>query len=239
MHPIQRFAKLLVREETKAFLRFASRHPIVMNVEQDRYGDWLIRRIHEDDELAMTFCDAARRDGVSMPSIEALRSHIDNKDALSGFVVDHWPSLEATGAAHRMTPPKPHVLGGDADTGHTLGQIKAGGDFGKGSLRLVALERADQRAATEVVVMGHTHIPDKFLLNDKAWYYNPGSWTRYVDLQAHPEITLAQLGSESRFPYSLKYVRIDAPQDGGRLVASLETFEEKSEGFQFSGVGGA
>lgn len=87
-----------------------------------------------------------------------------------------------------------------------------------------------------MVVIGHTHIQDDCAVTHKAHYYNPGSWTRYVDLEAHPGLKLADLGKESSFPYSLKYVQIDAPADGGGLVASLEMFEEQAANFGASSV---
>src|SRR5262249_12229495 len=53
VHPIQRFATLLARQDSLgfapvawSFLRFATRHPRVMSsAERDRYGAWLLQRI--------------------------------------------------------------------------------------------------------------------------------------------------------------------------------------------------
>lgn len=238
VHPIQRFAKLLARQETMdffpvawSFLRFGTRHPLIMSAQRDRYGEWLLERIGREDDLALALCAAAQADGAPPLSIEALRSSLGSEDDLAAFIIEHWSRLQATGVASRLQPVSSNVLG-DGPAGNTLGKIKAGGDFDRESLQLAAKNRAAFHEATEVVVMGHTHIPDDCAVTHRARYYNPGSWTRYVDLEAHPDLKLSDLGKESSFPYSLRYVQIDAPPDGGPLVTLLEIFEEQAADFQ-------
>lgn len=237
VHPIQRFAKLLARQETSgffpvawSFLRFGTRHPRIMSAQRDRYGEWLLERIGREDDLALALCAAARTGDSPALSIEALRSSLAGEDDLAAFIIEHWSRLQASGVASRLEPVSSNVLGDDP-AGKTLGRIKAGGDFDRDALQLVAKNRAAFHEATEVVVMGHTHIQDECFVTHKARYYNPGSWTRYVDLEAHPDIRLSDLGKEASFPYSLKYVQIDAPPGGGALASSLETFEEQAADF--------
>lgn len=75
----------------------------------------------------------------------------------------------------------------------------------------------------QIVVLGHTHIPDLVEIGDKK-YFNPGSWTRYADIGAQRKLTLDDLRDESRFPYQLNYVRVD--RDGPNIRGSLVTYSE-------------
>jgi len=237
VHPIQSFANMLARQDTMgfypvawSFLRFATRHPLIMAKERDRYGEWLLGRVIREDDLALALCTAVQAEDAPPLSIEALRNSLGSEDDLAGFILENWSRLQAAGVTSRLEPESSNVLG-DAGA-NTLGKIAKGGKFDKESLQLAARNRAAFHEQTEVVVMGHTHIPDDCAVTHKAWYYNPGSWTRYVDLEAHPGVKLADLGKEASFPYSLKYVRVDAPGDGGPLVSSLETFDEQAADFR-------
>jgi hypothetical protein len=49
-------------------------------------------------------------------------------------------------------------------------------------------------------------------------YYNPGSWTHYIDADAVDSLTLEDLESEARFPYELNCVRVEDP--GGDTLLS-------------------
>ena len=60
----------------------------------------------------------------------------------------------------------------------------------------------------EIVVMGHTHQPDILKFGEKR-YYNPGSWTRYADINIQESITFEQLKTESNFPYQLNYIKVE------------------------------
>jgi UDP-2,3-diacylglucosamine pyrophosphatase LpxH len=81
--------------------------------------------------------------------------------------------------------------------------------------------------AYEVVVFGHTHQPDEWR-GSPDWdggYFNPGSWTRYVDLDKAPNLTLEDLMREDDFPYQLNYIRIEQSHSGS-LRADKICFEE-------------
>ncbi len=72
--------------------------------------------------------------------------------------------------------------------------------------------------------MGHTHQPDERHSQTGGVYYNPGSWTRFVDYEENPNITLQDLTNDKGFHYELKYVRVEQLNDK-RLVSEQITFE--------------
>lgn len=82
----------------------------------------------------------------------------------------------------------------------------------------------------DVVVFGHTHQPDEWrgANNDfEGGYFNPGSWTRYIDLKEYPHLKIADLMREEDFPYQLNFIRVERTQ-AGKLHADKICFEEQN-----------
>lgn len=111
------------------------------------------------------------------------------------------------------------VLGGSGVTLSAIGQANL--IDGKETLREAARRRVQDFGA-HVVVMGHTHQPDELEIDDSK-YYNPGSWTRYWQLERTPKLTLADLKDESNYPYELNVVRVE--QVDGVLKSSMNNIE--------------
>jgi UDP-2,3-diacylglucosamine pyrophosphatase LpxH len=87
----------------------------------------------------------------------------------------------------------------------------------------------------EVVVFGHTHQPDEWRGTkgkSDGGYFNPGSWTRYVDVTDMPKLKLADLEDEQDFPYQLNYIRVEQTTSG-KLRADKICFEQ-ANGSKFS-----
>lgn len=237
LHPVQRLAKLLAKEEKRglfaaswSLLKFAATHPLALHgTDVDAYGELLLGMIARNETLAQGLLDAARRaDPNRYADVAALRAQLRTERSVAEFILEHWSQIEDSGVAYLLEPMSDATL--SAAMPKTLGKIKAGGDFGKEELRIVARNRASKVDKAQVVVMGHTHIPDVHDATHKVRYLNPGSWTRYVDLGKYPGLTLDDLRVEADFPYSLKYVQVDLRADG-KLFATLETFKEQSAKF--------
>ncbi|HSS18913.1 MAG TPA: metallophosphoesterase [Pyrinomonadaceae bacterium] len=117
---------------------------------------------------------------------------------------------------------------------NTLSILKAGMAKDKDDLR----NEAEQKMATsnaEVVVFGHTHQPDEWRGVDgksEGGYFNPGSWTRYVDVTDMPKLKLADLENEQDFPYQLNFIRVEQTASG-KLRADKTCFEQ-ANGNKFS-----
>lgn len=235
LHPVQSLATLLYREEKSgfaavgwAFLRFAARNPRTLSGADAAagLGARLLRRLHAaDDPLA-----AALAAAVS-PALDvaALRRQLRSEDALAEFLVRRWPQLAGTPAQAELAVPPPATLSGAAT--RTLAALASGAAFGKDALRRIARERVSEKPAAEVVVLGHTHVPDDYAVSPRARYFNPGSWTRYVDVSQHPQFCLDDLRDESLFPYALNYVDVRATAAGAALQAELCVFEQQTARF--------
>jgi UDP-2,3-diacylglucosamine pyrophosphatase LpxH len=89
----------------------------------------------------------------------------------------------------------------------------------------VKVAKDEWRKGAQVVVLGHTHLPQSIEEGARS-YYNPGSWTRYVDAEDAESLTLEKLQREDQFPYQLNCVRIE--DDGsGTLASKLIVIEER------------
>ena len=76
--------------------------------------------------------------------------------------------------------------------------------------KCIEVARNAWRDGAQVVVFGHTHLPQDYEEGDGTQhYYNPGSWTRYVDAAKTGTLTLKDLEREDRFPFELNCVRIE------------------------------
>ncbi|GAA4343487.1 hypothetical protein GCM10023165_25990 [Variovorax defluvii] len=225
IYPVQRLAALLKEGDKKglavvswAFLRFSARHAKTLGAATPM-GTKVLSRLGTNTAFAE---ELSRRTGTS---VETLRGFSEDKAA--EFVLVHWPEIADMPDWKKLT--SANTLAGDGQAANSLGTLIMNASFGKESLRDEALKRATAIEATEVVVMGHTHLPDKALVTSKVRYFNPGSWTRYADVSPGKPLTLDDLRDESAFPYSLNYVEIDEASPGAPLQAQMKTFESQED----------
>jgi UDP-2,3-diacylglucosamine pyrophosphatase LpxH len=230
LHPVQNLAGLLMRQDKGGlamvgwmFLKFAGCHPKTLGVQSaDDLGDRLVRRIREDDEFTLKMAAACNHLETGWTA-DRVREKVQTEEQLVKLMMrllgtvplQEWQDLFAPGSVSTL---------GDGG-GVTLGRILQAKNFGKEALRDRAQERVDNFPAAQVIVMGHTHIPDSVSLT-QGKYHNPGSWTRYLDLESNPGVTLEDLKDEAKFPFALNYVQVDAPPGDGPLTSQLLTFEK-------------
>lgn len=231
LHPVQNLATVLLREDTGGFasagwmlLKFIARHAKTIALDTATVGVRLLARLQEDDAFAQRLAGAFRLLNEERSS-ESVRRDVSTQEQLADVMMrllavlpaDEWLALFAL----RPAP----VLA--ADGSKTLGTIIGARHFGREALRDLAQHRFDACAAAQVIVMGHTHLPDEEHFNN-GHYLNPGSWTRYLDLEKHPHLSLDDLRDEARFPYELNYVVVDADTDDTPLAARLGCFERSA-----------
>ncbi|MBL8425259.1 MAG: hypothetical protein JNK06_17445 [Candidatus Accumulibacter phosphatis] len=232
LHPVQNLATVLLREDTGGFasagwmlLKFIAKHAKALDTQATaNVGTRLLARLRDDDAFAQRLAAAYRLLGEER-SNESVRRDVSDEEQLAELMqrlfavlpADEWLALFA------LRPARVLAAGGSK----TLGTIIGARHFGKDALRDLAQRRFDACPAAQVIVMGHTHLPDDQPSNNRH-YLNPGSWTRYLDLDEHPHISLDDLRDEARFPYELNYIAVEAGADDTPLVARLACFERSA-----------
>lgn len=247
LKPVTALARLLYKEQrwglavaAWSFLSFVARHPTkaLSADDQKLVGAYSIGA-RVTDELAVNPEFLARVTEAYRELVNASASEVEVAEALSTeeAVNDFVNRLMIEGVG-----PERLVQLFDVPSGTTLGAaggehlsiIKAGMAHDKEELRQEAESRLAE-PGVEVVVFGHTHQPDEWrgLNGDlEGGYFNPGSWTRYVDVTDMADLKLADLEHEEDFPYQLNYVRVEETSNGS-LRAEMKCFEEAS-GERFS-----
>jgi hypothetical protein len=185
-------------------------------------GTRLLQRLRSEESFAANIEQALKQHGVQRAAPDKPLRDASPQELAALMFELLGPMDLAQWQALFDAPAASHTLGSDEVTLSAL--VQAGFDDGKQSLRSVAQQRADATGA-KVVVLGHTHQPDTHRLDGDAMYYNPGCWTRYLELKAGQSVTLADLRDESRYPYQLNVVRI-SPRGDGSLTSRMACFEQ-------------
>jgi UDP-2,3-diacylglucosamine pyrophosphatase LpxH len=233
--PISALAKILGRENKLGALvaaymlaKFCAAHPLV-TLESDSSGTGgpnlphlLADIIRSNNELREHFMrwyrlyiDAHSPD----PAIkEALKREATLNDLLMKIILNEEPSawkeiMDAVSLGRKTL--------GEGDGTLELGLSQMKDD--KQLFRDIARAKLAKKE-TQVVILGHTHLPDKLQLEGGKQYFNPGSWTRFADISTQKTLKMDELRDESKYPYQLNYVRIE--KDGKDVRGMLYTYHE-------------
>jgi UDP-2,3-diacylglucosamine pyrophosphatase LpxH len=236
LHPETKLAGLLAKGDRFGFAsaawmltRFATRHPVSV-LERDstpKTGEHLVSAIRDDDAFAQTALELYRELRLQPDaSLDSMRSDLTNEDRVAEFMMDSLAVTDAESWLNLFDRAEPATLDAEDRSGETLAIQRSG-----------ALEKADwsqearmqREVGAEIVVMGHTHLPDT--LEDGVFrYFNPGSWIRYVDSEDLKGLTLEDLKREDAFPYQLNYVWVEQAVDSS-IRGSMICFEEQKGQF--------
>jgi UDP-2,3-diacylglucosamine pyrophosphatase LpxH len=229
LHPEIALAGILWREDkwglmTVAWMlgRFAVRHPMTMlssEATEPDIGAQLAKAIKSDaflrKQIATLYQDVLREEDMTADKVAG---RLGSEEAVADFI----EQLIRTGRPWEewvevLDMAKPGVLGVGEPGGGTLTIRKAESLNVREECLKVA--QAGWNEGAQIVVFGHTHLPQE-VKDGQRRYYNPGSWTRYVEADPARTLTLEDLKDESRFPYELNYVRVE---DTGRdtLLSSM------------------
>jgi hypothetical protein len=189
-------------------------------------GD-LGRQVKAKTEVSDAFCDELaglynRALGTTLDRA-GLRATLATDDGVTAFLVELLASAPLTEWAGPIeSVASPATLGIHDGT---LGIARQGGVDEKLALRAIATSRFAQ--GSRVVILGHTHQPDR-LEEAGRQYFNPGSWTRYVELDKVAGLRLEDLRREEDFPFELNFVRVELAKDGS--LRSELVCHERREG---------
>lgn len=246
LKPITALARLLWNEQRASFVaaakilfRFAGSNPLMalgMNSpNQESIMDIgntvrLELATNEDFRNQMTGLYREVRDPSATPEnvAQQLKTEKDVleflKEIIAGVSPEKWQPV--------FDNLEPTTLGTDE---FTLQIVRAGMAKDKEDLQEEARSHMLTVDGPEVVVFGHTHQPDEWRGangTSDGGYFNPGSWTRYVDAGKMQQLKLEDLKNEADFPYQLNYIRIEQ-SNGGGLRADTICFEEQ-DGARFA-----
>ena len=238
LHPVTKIAGVLAREDRYGFTaaawmfaRFGIRN----------FSDFLGKEGEEKAQTDRVLLDAvkydqtfrkrlvevyrvARSDPDATP--QTVAAAICDENALAQFMADSLAAVDTKSWLELFSLAKPDVLSTEDGTGETLALIWSGAKADT----LWRDEAAKQwKQGAEVVVIGHTHLPEQAKEGGKA-YYNPGCWTRYVTGEQLAGLRLADLKQEEKFPYQLNYVRVAEKPEGGLESEMICVEERKSFG---------
>lgn len=217
LHPETALAGILWREDawglkTVAWMltRFALRYPKEMLSSDEASPDIGVQvreAIFYDPKIRETVA-ALYRDLLGRPDMtaERVRATLTTDDALAEFV----EQLMGSGAPWQdwvkvLNQARPGTLSVDGSSGGTLAIRRAGAI----DVRKECIEQARRtwKAGAQIAVLGHTHLP-QCVEAAEGRYYNPGSWTRYIEADKVETLTLEKLRREEDYPYALNCVRI-------------------------------
>jgi UDP-2,3-diacylglucosamine pyrophosphatase LpxH len=237
LHPETKLAGLLAKGDRFGFVSaawmlttFATRHPvsILERGSPPKTGEHLVSAIHDDDafaEAALPFYRKVRLQPEA--SLDAMRSDLTTQERVADFMLDCLTVMDVDTWLKLFDRAEPDTLDAAERSSETLA-IRRSGALEKSDWSLEAMEQ--RKTGAEVVVMGHTHLPDR--VEDGPFrYFNPGSWMRYVDSDDLKGLTLEDRKRENAFPYQLNYVRVEQRPDH-TLHADMICFEEAKASFK-------
>ncbi len=144
-----------------------------------------------------------------------------------------WPEILKGLLMEMMAKEEPAAW--EAMMGGSLAQGTLGPD--KDTLTLINAQRIDDMklfqenakamllgSEVQIIIMGHTHLPDQLEVEGGKRYFNPGSWTRYADVSTQENLRMDDLRDESRFPYQLNYIKVELHGTG--VLGTFNTYGE-------------
>jgi hypothetical protein len=159
-------------------------------------------------------------------TLETVQQNLTTEDAVFEFLKEVIVKIAPEKWQEAFDVLEPSTLGSDE---FTLQVIRSGMSKDKEDLKTAAQGYLFEEGGPEVVIFGHTHQPDEWRGADgksAGGYFNPGSWTRYVDTSKMQNLKLDDLKNEADFPYQLNYIRVEQSQGGG-LRADTICVEEQ------------
>jgi len=230
LSPVTALIRILAREDrwgltTLAwmFARFAVRYPSALlgeGTSQGLVGVQLLNAIQGDRYLRQDIA-ALCKELLGREVTEAdIRRQLSTEDAIADLIEDFFRADPTLGKwVSIFDNAKPGTLGEAG--GGTLSIVESGKTDARAACTEIARNYCN--AGAQVFVLGHTHLPQELSFGANR-YYNPGSWTRYVEDTS--KLTLKMLEDESAFPYALNCVRIE--DDGSaRLKSEMLSVEKR------------
>jgi len=215
---------LLVGWTLGKFLMLYPRQMANINQLNRELAGIFIQKLKLDDKFAARVTEIYREAVNAAADVAEVRRALGSEQAIFDFLMEMMPRVEPQRWLDYFgqLPIGTMAIGGQRGTMSIVEANNVDKDF----LWDMAQRELLKEKGPEVVVMGHTHQPDERRTNQGGLYFNPGSWTRYVEYDSTTELSLTDLKDESRFPYELNYVRLEK-HSTGKLDSSMICYERQ------------
>lgn len=227
--PISALARILYREDPYRFkmalwllMRLAGEHPVsflgfdeTTSNSFQNIGEQILSEIQLNKSFAKKINGLYKDIESQGINLDVVPENLSTTEDIFEFLLELFVKVDSQRWMPVFDMSIPVALGTDS-SGETLSILQAGIANEKETLKQECIGFLSTFGA-EVIVCGHTHQPDEWRnVNGKGGggYFNPGSWTRYVDIGKMPNLTLEDLKREEDFPYELNYIRVEASIDG-------------------------
>jgi UDP-2,3-diacylglucosamine pyrophosphatase LpxH len=198
--------------------RFSARHRAeFLSAEADdtRVGAQLLNAIQGDEflrgNISALYGELLGNAGMTESEVKKILS---TEEAVANLIEQLFRADPSLGEWTRVFDgAKPGTSSADGSDSSTLSIIASGRTDARAGCITIAEGR--WKVGAQVVVLGHTHLPQNEGTGARR-YYNPGSWTRYVENASG--LTLKELEDEGKFPYRLNCVRVE--DNGGSILKS-------------------
>jgi UDP-2,3-diacylglucosamine pyrophosphatase LpxH len=235
LKPVTALGRLLWREERLGLLavawmlsRFLGRHPVASldrRASLPDIGRLLVELLADNPRFRRNIVRLYRQVRDPKATTRTVVAALDTAERMRAFLYELMPKVSPIDWLPLFDVSTGATLGRDDRSGTTLSIALAATMDEKEVLRYEAQARLDGRGR-EVVVLGHTHQPDE-VRKGNGGYFNPGSWTRYVEIGEMNALRLEDLGREDDFPYQLNYIRVEKHPRGSLRADKICYKEER------------
>jgi len=233
LSPVTAIIKILAREDRWGltslawmFTRFGARYPSALlgaGTNEGQVGAQLLNTIQGDKGLRQDIAGLCK-ELLGRDVTEAdIKQQLSSEDAIADLIGEFFRADPSLGKwISILDTARPGTLSMDDPGGGTLTIIESGNTDARAACTEIASNYC--KAGAEVFVLGHTHLPQDISFGTSR-YYNPGSWTRYVESTSN--LTLEMLEDESKFPYALNFVRVE-DTGAGPLKSEMLPVEKRT-----------
>jgi hypothetical protein len=229
--PITGLRKVLWKEDKLGMLsvawmlsRFAARHPVTTAGTKEEPADigQSIRQLFKyNDAVRTELTDKYNEIHATELTADQIETEVDSDEKIENLLLSMFAKYSPDELRGIFDAKLARTLS-IADRERTLRIVSSGASDEKAILQTEA--KKFFYGGADVVVFGHTHQPDKIDDNGKR-YFNPGSWTRYVNIDKVGSLKLEDFRRDEDFPYQLNFIRVTP--ESGRLAADKICFNEQ------------
>lgn len=191
-----------------------------------RTGKDLVERLEWDKTFKQNIIELFQETSNASLTDKQILGSVNTPETMSQFLYQAMAQVSMDRWLKVFESSQGTSLGNSGD--FSLAIKRAGTLDDKVELRRQAAKQLASDNGHQVIVLGHTHQPDA-QTTTHGQYFNPGSWTRYLEIERLNTVTLEDLRHEEHFPYQLNFVRVQDASGSRKLSADMHCFAKQSK----------